>query len=86
MPKGTWLEKYEMGIGDLELFENSRQPAYVDSNVYLNGAGHYEREEHFAEGAHHWACSSPERRRIIILRFLFFFFLLVCPFCPFMII
>ena len=45
-------EKREMGIGDLELFENIRQPAYVDPSVYLNGAGHYEREEHFAQGAH----------------------------------
>lgn len=37
---------HAQGIGDLELFEQVPQPAYIDGNVYVNGAGSFDREEH----------------------------------------
>ncbi|MCQ2538646.1 MAG: right-handed parallel beta-helix repeat-containing protein [Lachnospiraceae bacterium] len=38
------------GHGDLERFHRVPQAAYINNNVYLNGAGHYDREENFFEG------------------------------------
>lgn len=43
------LEEYEdevirQGNGDLEMFMKVKQPVYAKGNVYLNGAGVYERE------------------------------------------
>lgn len=35
----------ELGVGDLKLFEKVKQPAYINGNVYLNGATVFEREE-----------------------------------------
>ncbi|PJM77857.1 right-handed parallel beta-helix repeat-containing protein [Bifidobacterium felsineum] len=37
---------HSLGIGDLELFEQVPQPAYIDGNVYLNGTESYDREIH----------------------------------------
>lgn len=37
---------HNLGVGDVELFEQIPQPAYIEGNVYLNGAEAYEREEH----------------------------------------
>lgn len=47
----TSLEEYiarvrRLGHGDVQLFAQIPQPAYIDGNVYLAGAGAYEREEH----------------------------------------
>lgn len=42
--------------GDVESFEQIRQPAYIAGNVYLNGAAHFDRETGFREGA---AASAP---------------------------
>lgn len=38
------------GHGDLERFHKVPQAAYINNNVYLNGAGHYDREENYFEG------------------------------------
>lgn len=48
------LEEYtervrSLGNGDVEQFEQVRQPAYIRGNVYLNGARHFDRETAFAE-------------------------------------
>lgn len=40
---------HALGVGDVELFEQVPQPAYVDGNVYLNGAKPYDREAHLLE-------------------------------------
>lgn len=37
---------HALGIGDLELFEQVPQPAYIDGNVYLNGAKSFSEEQH----------------------------------------
>lgn len=39
----------KQGDGDVEMFELVKQPSYIDSNVYLNGAKGFDREEHKAE-------------------------------------
>lgn len=46
------LEEYidlvtAQGEGDLELFENTIQPAFINGNCYLNGAVPYEKEKDF---------------------------------------
>ena len=33
------------GIGDLEVFQKTEQPAYIDANAYLNGAEGFDREK-----------------------------------------
>lgn len=38
------------GYGDIEMFEQEKQPAYIDGNVYLNGAEAFEREENLYIG------------------------------------
>lgn len=38
----------ENGKGDIEAFINVRQPAYINNNVYLNGAKNFDREESFS--------------------------------------
>lgn len=38
-----------LGEGDLEPFEQVRQPAMIRGNVYLNGAQRFDREENFLE-------------------------------------
>lgn len=40
------LRVKSLGYGDIEMFEQIKQPAYIDGNVYLNGAKAFEREEH----------------------------------------
>ena len=34
-----------LGSGDVELYQQVRQPVYISGNVYLNGAEHFDREE-----------------------------------------
>lgn len=47
-----YTERYHsLGRGDVEQFAQVKQPAYIDGNVYLNGAGHFDREEVFCEDA-----------------------------------
>ena len=46
------LEEYiervlELGNGDVELYERVKQPAYVDANIYINGARPFDREQQF---------------------------------------
>lgn len=38
---------YEAGGGDVETYARLKQPAYIDRNVYLNGAHAFDRERHF---------------------------------------
>lgn len=38
-----------LGNGDVEQFARVRQPAYIDGNVYLKGAEHFDREEAYFE-------------------------------------
>jgi alpha-L-arabinofuranosidase len=33
------------GVGDLEVFQKTEQPAYIDANAYLNGAEGFDREK-----------------------------------------
>jgi alpha-N-arabinofuranosidase len=33
------------GVGDLEVFQKTEQPAYIDTNAYLNGAEGFDREK-----------------------------------------
>jgi len=45
------LEEYigqvlALGNGDVELYESVRQPAYINNNVYFNGAEKFDRENH----------------------------------------
>ena len=35
------------GEGDLEMFELVKQPAYIDGNIYLQGAKRFDREQHY---------------------------------------
>ncbi|WEV65346.1 right-handed parallel beta-helix repeat-containing protein [Bifidobacterium sp. ESL0764] len=37
---------HAMGGGDVDIFEQVPQPAYIDGNAYYNGTKHYNREEH----------------------------------------
>lgn len=37
----------ENGKGDIETYKNVRQPAYINKNVYLNGAECFDREKEF---------------------------------------
>jgi len=46
----TSLEEYidevrSLGVGDVENFEKVKQPAYIDGNIYLNGAKAFDREK-----------------------------------------
>lgn len=47
----TSMEEYIALLppGDVESFEQIRQPAYIAGNVYLNGAPHFDRETDFRE-------------------------------------
>ncbi len=38
----------ENGKGDIETFTAVPQPVYINHNVYLNGAGHYDREKDYS--------------------------------------
>lgn len=40
-----------LGNGDVEQFEQVRQPAFIHGNVYLNGAKHFDREADFREAS-----------------------------------
>lgn len=40
-------EVKSLGVGDVEQFEKVKQPAYIDNNIYLNGAKAYKRERNF---------------------------------------
>lgn len=43
-----YIERFlALGNGDVEQFEQVKQPAYIDGNVYLNGAKAFDREEHY---------------------------------------
>ena len=45
-----YIERFlALGKGDVEQYMQVRQPAYIDGNVYLKGAKHFEREEHFRQ-------------------------------------
>lgn len=45
--EAEYVEKvHALGVGDVELFERIPQPAYIDGNVYFNGAESYSREQH----------------------------------------
>lgn len=44
--QGEYIEQVRsLGNGDVEQFEQVRQPAFVRGNVYLNGAKHFDRED-----------------------------------------
>ncbi len=48
----TSLEAYieevkNLGYGDVEQYERIKQPAYIEGNVYLNGAQAFEKEKNF---------------------------------------
>lgn len=48
----TSLEEYvelvrQAGHGDLEMFHLVKQPAYINNNVYLNGADIFDKEQYF---------------------------------------
>lgn len=48
----TSMEEYidrvtQNGKGDIETFISVRQPAYINNNVYLNGAKHFDKEKSF---------------------------------------
>ena len=40
------------GRGDVEKFMKEYQPVYINNNVYLKGAAHYDREENFCSDKH----------------------------------
>ena len=40
----------QAGHGDLEMFHLVKQPAYINNNVYLNGADVFEKEQYFSKG------------------------------------
>lgn len=45
-----YIERFlALGKGDVEQYMKIRQPAYIDGNVYLNGAKPFDREEHFRQ-------------------------------------
>ena len=49
------LEEYieavrNAGHGDLEMFHTVKQPAYINNNVYLNGADVFEKENNYFKG------------------------------------
>ncbi len=51
----TSLEEYieavrNAGHGDLEMFHTVKQPAYINNNVYLNGADVFEKENNYFKG------------------------------------
>jgi len=41
----AWVK--EKGEGDVEMYEQVKQPAYINGNVYLQGAQRFDREEHY---------------------------------------
>ncbi|MBO5072118.1 MAG: right-handed parallel beta-helix repeat-containing protein [Eubacterium sp.] len=46
-----YVQRYwEAGAADIETYESIRQPAYIDNNVYLQGAAGFTREEHAWKG------------------------------------
>lgn len=56
-----YIERYwEAGAADIETYESIRQPAYIDNNVYLQGAVGFTREEHS------WVGTSGESVRLTV--------------------
>ncbi len=47
-----YIQRYwEAGAADIETYESIRQPAYIDNNIYLQGAAGFTREEHSWSGS-----------------------------------
>lgn len=45
-----YIERFRaLGHGDVEQFMKVKQPAYIQGNLYLNGADHFDREEVYCE-------------------------------------
>ncbi|MDE6932324.1 MAG: hypothetical protein K2P37_06515 [Oscillospiraceae bacterium] len=53
--------------GDVESFEQVRQPVCIAGNVYLNGAPHFDREKDFRESAFHPAPRIVEEDETVYL-------------------
>lgn len=63
-----YIEKVRsLGNGDVEQFEQVRQPAFIRGNVYLNGAKHFDRETAFAEAGGDPAVRITENGRWVYL-------------------
>lgn len=55
------------GKGDVETFEKVRQPVYIDHNVYLNGAEHFDREESFCQSGRECKIAIIEKNGTVCL-------------------
>lgn len=55
------------GKGDVETFEKVRQPVYINHNVYLNGAEHFDREESFCQSGRECKIAIIEKNGTVCL-------------------
>lgn len=55
------------GKGDVETFEKVRQPVYINHNVYLNGAEHFDREESFCRSGRECKIAIMEKNETVCL-------------------
>lgn len=55
------------GKGDIETFKKERQPVYINNNMYLNGATHFDGEERFYEAENECKISISEKQGAIYI-------------------
>lgn len=53
-------EVMKLGGGDVDVYEQVTQPAYVEGNAYFNGTKHYNREAHSFSSSHSLGLSFEE--------------------------